>query len=370
MANSPYTFRDLTQQRGDAPLRAYWQQLADASSSAEAIYQTPAFFDFLCDTAHAGQTPYLYGAYRSGQAQLLGLIALQHQRRASAVARWQHGEQLVILGSGVLMPPQPGSPATPVPAAHGALLHALHAFLLEQFRHAQALVYRALPASDPVWQAVLQERGALLPLHLHGWRDCHYMNLPRSYADYLAQLGSKRRYNLKRQQRLLSEQAGAALRALAIEHLAQLEALQQALAQCCSSVQRAQLWDDAELQALAQRGLLLCYRIDAGVQPCGVVLGLHRDGVYHLFNILPDPRWQALSAGTTLLQLALADLCDRRSCQRLEFGYGNPAPAHHAGNQTSRRSHLLLMRRNWRNRLRWVAQSWQTGLRTLAARYR
>ena len=67
---------------------------------------------------------------------------------------------------------------------------------------------------------------------------------------------------------------------------------------------------------------------------------------------------------------ALADLCDRRSCQRLEFGYGNPAPAHHAGNQTSRRSHLLLMRRNWRNRLRWVAQSWQTGLRTLAARYR
>jgi hypothetical protein len=64
------------------------------------------------------------------------------------------------------------------------------------------------------------------------------------------------------------------------------------------------------MQALARLGLLLCFRIDAGTQCCGVVLGLQSGKVYHLFNILPAPAWQALSAGTSILQLALAYLCD------------------------------------------------------------
>jgi len=369
MANSPYFFRDLTPQRGDAELRAYWQTLADSSSSAEAIYQSPAFFDFLSDTAQPEQTPHLYGAYQSAPERLLGLIVILHQCPQPGQPRWQTPEQLVVLGSAPLLPQagQPDPAKTPATAPQTSLLHALHAYLLEQFVCAQAIVYRALPAEHRVWQALVQDPGQLLALHLHGWRDCHYMHLPPAYASYLARLGAKRRYNLKRQQRLLSEQAGAALGLHAIEALPQLPALQQALAGCCTPAQRAQLWSASELRALAQHGLLLCYRIDAGSQPCGVVLGLQRSGIYHLFNILPAPRWQALSAGTTLLQLVLGDLCDQRHCQRLEFGYGSPAQAHQSSNQLSRRSHLLLLRRHWRNHLLRLALNCRTHLRGMAS---
>ncbi|WP_374360112.1 GNAT family N-acetyltransferase [Pseudoduganella danionis] len=340
MPSSLIYFRNLDQQSGDARLRAQWQQLAAASNSSEAIYQTPAFADFLATCAAPQQRFHLYGAYTASH-QPLGLIPLLHTGLATRVTRrWYQRQQLVLLGSSPLLPPEP------------ALLDALHDFLLTEFPRVQALVYRALPNNHAIWLH-LQQSSTLLPLALHGWRGCHSMTLPSSYAEYLNRLGSKRRYNLKRQQRQLAEAAGGALALQVIRDPADLAALEQGLQLCCPRARRLQLWDRNEMQALARLGLLLCFRIDAGTQCCGVVLGLQSGKVYHLFNILPAPAWQALSAGTSILQLALAYLCDAQGghCQRVEFGYGQPAHSYQSSNAVSLRSQVLVLRDNPANRL-------------------
>ncbi|MYN45866.1 GNAT family N-acetyltransferase [Pseudoduganella sp. FT93W] len=338
MPSSLFYFRNLDQQTGDAQMRAQWQQLAATSNSCEAIYQTPAFADFLSACATPHQRFHLYGAYTAGH-QPLGLIPLLHTGLATGAARRQR-QQLVLLGSSPLLPPD------------GDLLEALHAFLLAEFPRVQALVYRALPQDHAISQHLLQTRSQLM-LALHGWRGCHSMALPSSYTEYLERLGSKRRYNLKRQQRQLADAAGGALTLQVIRSPADVAALEQGLQQCCPPARRLQLWDAEEMQALARFGLLLCFRVDAGTQCCGVLLGLQSGGVYHLFNILPAPAWQALSAGTSILQLALAYLCaaDGGHCRRLEFGYGQPGHNYQSSNAVSLRSHVLLLRASPANRL-------------------
>lgn len=341
MVSSPYYFRSLDRHTGSALLRSAWQQLATASSSWEAIYQGPTFADFLISCAQAHQRFHLYGAYAAASHERLGLIPLLHTGLALAPpARWRQREQLVMLGSSPLLP------------ANTELLDALHAYLFAEFPRVRALVYRALPQTHAIWQ-LLQRKRTTLAVHLHGWRACHSMQLAASYATLLDQLGGKRRYNLKRQQRQLAAAAGGALTLEVIRTWDRLALLEQGLALCCPPARRRQLWDTQEMLALAQHGLLMCFRIDAGRHCCGVILGLQADRAYHLFNILPAPAWQKLSAGTSILQLALAYLCDQCSgqYQRVEFGYGQPGHHYQSSNTVSLRSHVLLLRDTRANRL-------------------
>jgi len=348
MPTSPYLFRHLAGHASDTALRHAWQQLAAASTSCEAIYQSPAFADFLASGASDGHCFYLYGAYHAATGQRLGLIPLMHTRPSG---RWRRrAGQLVILGSAPLLEPDP------------ALLDALHVFLFAEFPQVQALVYRALPASHIIWQQLARSR-QLLALPLHGWRNCHSLILPASYADYLAQLGSKRRYNLKRQQRQLAQAAGGEFALTEIATRQTLPALQQGLQACCPQQRRAQLWSETEMRALAQHGLLLCFRIDAGTHCCGVILGLRAGSSYHLFNILPTPQWRALSAGTSILQLVLAHLSGQGQLSKVEFGYGEPAPGYQSGNQICQRGHVLLLRRTPANQLYVLWHAVQTALR-------
>lgn len=349
MLFSPYYFKPLDRHTGSALLRAAWQQLAATSNSCEAIYQSPAFADFLTGCSNPHQRFHLYGAYAAGSHQRLGLIPVLHTGlAAAALARWRQParkrEQLVILGSSPLLP------------ADTELLDALHRYLLAEFPRVQALVYRALPQTHAIWQH-LQRSRAPLALPLHGWRGCHSMPLPASYAALLEQMGSKRRYNVKRQQRQLATAAGGELALELIRTPQRLDALEQGLTVCCPPARRQQLWDMREMQALAQHGLLMCFRINAGQHCCGVILGLQAGAAYHLFNILPAPAWLSLSAGTSILQLVLAYLCDQcgGQFQRVEFGYGQPGHHYQSCNTVSLRSHVLLLRDTPGNRLlrRW-----------------
>lgn len=354
MPTSPYQFKRLAGHASDAALRDDWQQLAAASGSCEAIYQSPAFASFLDSGASTGHSFFLYGAYQAYTGQRLGLIPVM---LASAGQRWRNNSaQLIMLGSAPLLEPEPD------------LLDALHAFLYAEFPQIKALVYRALPANHAIWRH-LQHNRQMLALPLHGWRNCHSLILPVSYADYLAKLGSKRRYNLKRQQRQLAQAAGGALELREIAELQDLPALRQALQACCPPTRLRQLWNEKEIQALAQHGLLLCFRIDAGTRCCGVLLGLRDSRSYHLFNILPAPQWQALSAGTSILQIVLAHLSAQAQLSKVEFGYGEPAQGYQSANQICQRAHVLLLRRTAANHMYRLWHSLRTAMQQRLKRH-
>jgi len=327
----------------DPLLLERWQALLAASSSPERIYQTPAYFAYALANGMAGAE--LFTVSESGSGRLVGVVPVLERahsldfhagaRRLAALSM----PSVVVLGSAPLLPP------------NAALWRQLCRFLLARYPHCQAVSLTALPA-DAAWRPLLRAPATLRHV-LHGWRDCHTVPLAAGYAAFLAQLGSKRRYNLKRQLRILEEQRGA-LTLHTITEPRQMPVLSAALAALSTPQQRRQWLSDASLLSLAERGLLLCYVLHCEELPAALILALTDGRVLHVNNILHDSALAQLSAGTAILFMAMEDAC-QRGLHALDFGYGSPAHSYQSTNVTQRRGHVLLLRANLRNYLGSVA---------------
>lgn len=349
-----YTIAAAPHRLDDPALLARWQELLAASQSPERIYQSPAYFAFAQARGLAGTALFTVTAQASGE--LVGILpVLERWLSLEFPAGRQRGWRLtlpsvVLLGSVPLLPPDP------------LLWQQVCSFLLARYPRCQAISLNAVPAPAAPWRTV-----PALAYLLHGWRDCHTTPLPADYASFLAQLGSKRRYNIKRQLRLLEAHCGGALRLHRIVRAEQLAHLSAALSQLSSAAQRRQWLSDATLTALAQHGLLQAYVLDCGDQPAALLLALCDGATLHIQNILHDTALAQHSPGTAILFLAIEDAC-QQGLRRLDFGYGTPAHNYQSINQTQARGHLLVFRPSWRNRALYLAHRlWCAGAERLQA---
>jgi CelD/BcsL family acetyltransferase involved in cellulose biosynthesis len=336
IAMPTYLIAPVRHRLNDPLLLERWQALLATSSSPERIYQTPAYFAYALASGMAGAE--LFTVNESSSGRLVGIVPVlerAHSLDFSVGARQLASlavPSVVVLGSVPLLPPD------------AVLWQQLCRFLLARYPHCQAVSLTSLPAPQlpPPVPATLRH----VP---HGWRDCHQVPLQADYAALLAQLGSKRRYNLKRQLRLLEEQR-VKLALHAITQPAQLPTLSAALTALSDPHQRRQWLSDASLLSLAERGLLLCYVLKCAEQPAALILALTDGTVLHVNNILHDPALAQLSAGTAILFIAMEDAC-QRGLRALDFGYGSPAHSYQSTNVTQRRGHVLILRANLRNYL-------------------
>jgi len=330
----------------DPLLLECWHALLAVSTSPERIYQTPEYFSYALASGMAGAE--LFAVSECGSGRLVGIVpvlerahSLDFHTGARCFAALSVSS-VVVLGSVPLLPHD------------AALWQQLWRFLLARYPHCQAVSLTALPApsagpsADAAWWPLLRAPSTLRHVP-HGWRDCHTVPLQANYAALLARLGSKRRYNLKRQMRLLEEQRGG-LTLHAITQPTQLPTLSAALATLSTPQQRRQWLSDASLLSLAERGLLLSYVLECGAQPGALILALTDGRVLHVNNILHAPALAQLSAGTAILFMAMEDAC-QRGLRALDFGYGSPAHSYQSTNVTQRRGHVLLLRANVRNYL-------------------
>jgi CelD/BcsL family acetyltransferase involved in cellulose biosynthesis len=333
---------------GDQGLLLRWRELLAESESPGRLYQSPEFFDYLQATATDDGPPELLLLRERAGGAIVGVIPIALRRHSFdfAAGRRQLARvaipSIVLLGSAPLMP------------ARTELFALLLRFLLAEYPRHQAVSLTALPQDSTLWRCISGTgdfaRGYRLHL-LNDWRDCHQIPLPASFEHFMSQFSSKRRYNLKRQQRQLRDHGQGRLDFHCIEHPGQLDMLHAALAALTTPAHRGELWTEADLLGFARRGMLLCYQLDCGGQACALMLGLRSGGTLYLFNVLHDSALDHLSVGTTMLHLAIEDLCDRRHFSMIDLGYGTPGHSYQSTNVTVRRAHLLLMRRNLRNRL-------------------
>lgn len=337
----------------DAALMARWRQLLAASTSPERIYQSPEYFAYAQQHGLAGAALFAVTTPHSGE--LVGLIpVLERWLSLDFPAGRQRCFRLtlpsvVLLGSVALLPDD------------AALWRQVCTFLLARYPYCQALSLPAVPAPGPQ-----PDRWPVL-LHLpHGWRACHTTPLPADYAALLAQLGAKRRYNLKRQQRLLEADAGT-LHLHRITQPGQVPRLSAALARLATPAQRRQWLSDAALATLARHGLLRSYVLECAQQPVALILALADGTTLHIHNILHEAALAHHSPGTTLLFLTIQDAC-QQGLRRLDFGYGSPAHSYQSINQTQTRGHFLLCRATLRNRALCLAHRlWNAALARLRA---
>lgn len=347
MSNTTYLIEDVSDRIGDSALIKRWRELLAESKSHERVYQSPEFFDYLLSTATEHAPPQLFMVTERASGAVVGVVPLVLRRHSFdfVAGRLRLGSlpvpSVCLLGSAPLMP------------ARAELLDLLFEFLLAHFPLCQAISLTSLPSQSDIWHRINAKRShAPYRAHvLNNWRDCHQIPLPANFEGFMSQFNSKRRYNLKRQLRQLREHGGDRLSLRCIEYPEHLESMLNALSSLCSPEHRTQLWTPAEMRELARHGMLLCYQVDCGGQPCALILGMRSSDTLHLFNIFHDSALDHLSVGTTALHLAIEDLCGRNQFRCIDLGYGTPGHTYQSTNVTLQRAHVLLMRPGLRNRL-------------------
>jgi CelD/BcsL family acetyltransferase involved in cellulose biosynthesis len=345
---SPYRLLSVTAERHAR--RQAWQARLDAGRSVQKLYQSPAFFDFLCETEPDQGEHDLIEVQRRADGKIVGLVPVRLRNQplpllgGTALACAPRLPVLVVLGSIPLLDDEPGL----WPEVAAALLAACP----------QAVALQLPCVQREAYDAMRRDCAPALCLHVtEGWRQCHTLPLPASYAAYLQQFSAKKRYNLQRQIRQLDQAAGA----LAVTRIArpdQVGALFHAFAALLPPARVAQLLAPSKYASQAAHGLLRSYVITGGDEVVAVVTGTVCAGVWHVHNIYTNSKYLHLSVGTSALQLALRELIGAGDCHLVDFGFGTPAYEFRSSHVFQERATVIVTPRFGWARLAFGAHGW------------
>jgi CelD/BcsL family acetyltransferase involved in cellulose biosynthesis len=333
--------------------RAEWVRLLRARTNHDALYQSPEFFEHLHATASPESLSML--SVRATDGSLVGAVPLQIVcwpltfSLSDRLVGKANLRTVVILGSQPLIPSDPG--------LHGQLLATISA----TFRDCDAIAMSSVPVDSFLWrychEAPAVRRDFLIYVP-NGKQICHTIPLPATFDDYLAKLGTKKRYNLRRQVRRLCESASGALTLRRIESPGDIPALIEAM----KSLRCRLPWDHhaarlddvgvlRKVTDLAARGMLLSYLLVSNGRPCAVAIGMQGNGVYRLNEMGHDDSLASLSPGSTLLFMMIEDLIGH-GLALIDLGWGEPVYRHSSTNVYVERGMIFLLRRTLANRVR------------------
>ena len=332
-----------TEREHDPVFLHEWQALMDASTGPEPLYQSPDFLRYIRATSRDPAEVEVLTVRDAVDGRLLALTPIRYRDLAMGlqVRHWRLklGSLHVgtVMGSAVLGEESP------------ALLESMVRFLLAERPRVVGVSLPALPLRSHSLQcleALTSARRDFGSCVLSGWRECHKIPLPGDFNAYLAQFGGKHRYNLKRQVRLLREHAPLEL--LRIDQPAAMEGLEAAIERLAPPEVKAVLVSSDKFAAMARLGLLRCYVLQSGGIPVAALVATQYGATLHLHNVLTDPALQRLSVGTSILYLAIEDLCNEGRFSAIDLGYSSPTHSHQSSNCVEIRGHLLLYKASLR----------------------
>jgi CelD/BcsL family acetyltransferase involved in cellulose biosynthesis len=333
---------------------ATWARLITECSYAGRLEKSPEFLAHLRSTYDSSQ--YHLVTIRDGVGSIVGIVPLRVRHSGLWFQVKEHALQesqsraVSILGGLPLLPADP--------VLHDRLFEALY----EWFPSCDCIAMRGVPTASFLWHQMhrsrfLKSRFILYPIE--GIRGCHMVPLPESVQAYHSSLSAKRRYNLRRQARLLRGPCAGQLELRRFDSAHQVDDLvriingtreHRGLRTWGSSVPLT--IDRAELESLAGRGLLLIYVLIGAGRPCAALMGRQYRGVYYLLATPRDRSLDRFSPGSTAFHLVIEDLISNTQIRRIDLGFGEPAHPYTSTNIVEPRASLLLMRKTLANRLR------------------
>jgi hypothetical protein len=318
----------------DAPaigVRQAWQEMAAGADDPFALYQSPAWFEVQRVRPPEAPAPHALAVCHDARQGLVGLVPL-YAGCGRCVFPLVFGKllmtprrEMIVLPSGHLLVP---------PGDHG--LDDFFACIHAQHPGRPILKIENIPVPGPLWDYLHSSPRIRRDYFLHplpGLDRIHLIPLPSSYEQYLEQYGAKKRYNLRRQFRLLKERAGEDLelrRYESSQDVPKFLTLWSALSDSDRDsagmrVTQAKSWAKSEhYRRLADLGLLRCYILRDGERPIAGILGHLYGRTFMLGRTLYDPEYAAFSPGTALLHLVIEDLINSRAAGLINLGYGEP----------------------------------------------
>jgi hypothetical protein len=306
-----------------------WHRMLATAASPEALYQSPQFFNHLIAMQQGKDANYeLFIVRRSIDYAIVGFVPVRtiecglEFRVGPAPLFKRTMRACQILGSVPLLD-----------QAEEGIVEFVMQQLLKRFAKCDVLYMQAVPEDTG---AALDGIAGVSSYVLNGWRTCHTQPLPDGVDSYLQKFSSKKRYNLSRQVRLLTEAAGA-LQVMRIEQPEQVPALLDAMVAMDTSPDGERDAEQARLESLARQGLLLSYVIRCGDEDVAFVYGSHSASVWHVHKIICQQKYLHLSVGTSAIHLAVQDVLAHFAFKDIDFGYGTP-------NSEFRSTHVLKTR--------------------------
>jgi len=313
-----------------------WYRMLGEASGPEALYQSPQFFNYLIDMDQGQEANHeLFVVRRSIDYAIVGFVPVRTIEcgldfRLGPVTLFKRTVRACqILGSVPLLD-----------KTEEGLAEFVMQQLFDRYATCDVLYMQAVPEETG---AALHGIAGVSSYVLNGWRACHTQPLPDGVDAYLQKFSSKKRYNLSRQVRLLTEAAGA-LQVLRIEQPEQVAAFVDAVVAIDPSQAATRDAEQARLECLARHGLLLSYVIRCGTEDVAIVQGSRSSSVWHVHRISCQQSYLHLSVGMSAIHVALQDVLANFAFEHVDYGFGVPNAEFRSTHVLKSRGRVLLHR--------------------------
>ncbi len=156
---------------------------------------------------------------------------------------------------------------------------------------------------------------------------------PGDWEETLGQLSSKRRYQFRREMRLLSERFDGRVRIERFDGAGRAEEFGELAGRIASKTYKVQIGaafdagglSRALVEVDARQGHMRGWVLFGGDEPIAFVLGWKRGDRFHLEHLGFDPGFSSLSPGKCLLVRAMESLCVEDQTRSIDFGFGDAA---------------------------------------------
>jgi len=326
-------------------LKDQWNRLADACANPGAVYQSPSYSEYLTRISSDHRVD-LVVIYNKQDGQASGFVPVQH---AYALLPWSaRATRLggIKLKSINLLGSEPNIPET------FEAFDEVFSSIFDLDSATQVINMESIPADSFTWQYLTTSD--YISTHyfiyvMHGFRDCHTVNIPASLESYHASLTRKKRYNLGRQKRSLEATLGQELSLFRIDKVADLHHLFSAIRELKVPASHDSILSESEFALACEYGFALCYVLKCGSKILGFALGTKSKATYRIHRFYYDKSFVKYSLGTTLWQEILRDLITCRCFVKVDMGFGAPTYQYNATNEVEKRGNVLLVRRSYLN---------------------
>jgi hypothetical protein len=333
--------------------RAEWHLLACASDNFRAIHQTPVWcahkvrasgerIDVLVTRSASGELTAVAPLWRTTFPISFRIGTLHWQKSLRST---------VFMGNMPILP------------AGQHLVHDFFRALARSSDEYDCLEMRGVPTTSSFYEYITTSPEIASAYIIHMLRGpFHWLNLPQTFPEYLAQFTSKQRYNLKREVSVLRSHGGGSLELTRIESADQIfEFLESATAIAANSWQLVllnqpigQRFDRAQsLNELANSGILRCYLLKCAGRPCAFAVGFQIGATFTFYETAYDRVYASYSPGKVLLYLLLEDVIGHNRPENVFFGTGDADYKAFFGDSVGDEANIVLIKRTYANLAWW-----------------
>ncbi len=338
-------------------LRQEWEALLPRVNALNRFYSSPGWF-FHRTRAVAHESDRI-AVIRNGDARVLGVCPLDSylvnltyfvKKRSFGASRFRAA---LVMGSEFML--------TPDQAAHAQVISGL----FKALPWCECIALASVPRESFTWQ-FLEGPGRSSPDYFsyvsdrepRTWR---YIELGKTFDEYLNGLKSKSRTNIKAKVRKFLQKSPGKVDCKRVQNEGDVDWFHSDARRVAEQSWRHRSLGERfghpsldldSLKDLARSGMLRAYLLSCDSTPLAYVVGYQLQGVYQYAETAFSEEFSDRSPGIALLYMLLEDLHSFDRPDFFNFGTGDGYAKRLFANRTTVDNEVLLVRRTLRNRLR------------------